>query len=447
VGDMADLFLCIEDVPMYSLMKIFYSSPVVSGQERSTRYQNFESPEFVKIPKELCEDRDIRKGYERILLKQMRDYRELLKPTKEMMKKYFELNSDNKQEKSVLMARSFDIARYLLPYGLHTSAAFLMSARSWSEAISYLCASDSVVDNEISDLLLELLSKTEDEIKDYIKEADGLIRHTDPNCCRKNSTRDVLDYLKRVVSSRQRKDIEEYEYDAFNVSYNTDCVEELFGHYEDLIHPLGSVQELTFSEKDQQAIGEILFENHDHYNQIGSIAQSGAIRISGFASLGTLKDLNRHRSLERYIPFLHDEIDMDMELNRRDNYFYLCNYLYIPEFSKLKKDYESRLKDTYKMIKEWRKLAKGVIAESVVDEYTKYLLPHAHATKYNFYGSIDDFQYVINLRVRNGGHIAYRKLVYEWLRKLSVRDPLWKPLLRKKIEPKADSRDQLLDRS
>ena len=282
---------------------------------------------------------------------------------------------------------------------------------------------------------------------EYIREADGLIRHTDPNCCRKNCTKDVVDYVKEMGISKQKRDIEDYEYEAFEVSYNTDCIEELIGHYEDMINPLGSTKELTFSEDDQQAIGEIIFEHHDHYNQMGSIGQSGAIKISGFATLGTLKDLNRHRSLERYIPFLHDEIDMDQELSRRSNYFYLCNYLEIPEFNKLRKEYESRLSETYKMIKEWRKKAKNVLDQTVVDEYTKYLLPHAHATKYNFYGSIDDFQYVINLRVRNGGHIAYRKLVYEWLRKLSVQDPFWKPLLRKKIEPKADSKGQLLDRS
>ena len=73
VGDMADLFVCIENIPMFTAMKIFYLNAVIAGQERSTRYQNFESPEFVKIPKEICSDTNIRKEYDKIMLKQMSD--------------------------------------------------------------------------------------------------------------------------------------------------------------------------------------------------------------------------------------------------------------------------------------------------------------------------------------------------------------------------------------
>jgi hypothetical protein len=83
----------------------------------------------------------------------------------------------------------------------------------------------------------------------------------------------------------------------------------------------------------------------------------------------------------------------------------------------------------------------------VCDEYTKYLLPHAHATKYIFYGSFDDLQYTIDLRVRNGGHIAYRTLVYEWLRKLYEKDSIWGGLLKRTITPKADDKGQFVDRS
>jgi len=225
-------------------------------------------------------------------------------------------------------------------------------------------------------------------------------------------------------------------------------MESLLSHYEYLVNPLGSKEELEFSEEDQEQLGEIIFEQHDHYNQLGNLGQSGAMKIEGFATLGTLKDLNRHRSMERYIPLLHDQIDMDRELDRRnDQCFYLCNYLDIGSLSKLKKQYIERLSETYRRIKDWRKIAKEHLSREVYEEYTKYLLPHAHSTKYVFYGSFDDLQYVINLRTRNGGHIAYRVLVYEWLRNLNYLDPIWRPLLKKIIEPKIDDKHQFVDRS
>jgi thymidylate synthase ThyX len=448
VGDMADLFVCLENIPMYTAMKIFHIAPVISGQERSTRYQNFQDPNFVKIPKEVCDNYEVSREYERIILKQMKDYRELLGPTRDALKKHFKINEESKQEMSALRARAFDVARYFLPYGLSTSVAYLTSARSWSDLISFMCASDTVVENELANMLLNLLGESKLDARGYIREADGLIRHTDANCCRKVSTGKVLEYLKKDVSKEQRTDIPENESYSVGVTYAPDCMESLISHYEYLINPLGSKKELEFSEEDQENLGEIIFEQHDHHNQLGNIGQSGAIKIEGFASLGTLKDLNRHRSMERFIPLLHDQIDMDRELDRRnDQCFYLCNYLDINSLSKLKKDYTERLSETYQRIKNWRKMAKKHLSREVCDEFTKYLLPHAHATKYVFYGSFDDLQYVIHLRTRNGGHIAYRVLTYEWLRNLNYLDPIWRPLLRKIIQPKIDDKHQFVDRS
>ena len=448
VGDMADLFVCIENIPMYVAMKLFYMTSVVSGQERSTRYQDFENPEFVKIPREICEDSEIRKGYERVILKQMSDYREMMRPTREALEKAFQINPESQQEVSALKSRTFDVARYLLPFGLNTSSAYLMSARNWSDIISYLCSSNSVVENEVYTLLLNLLGESKLDIKGYTREADGLIRHTDPNCSRQMSTKEILEYIEKDISRKQIKDLPGSECESVAVTYAPDCTETLVSHYELLLNPLGSQEEFEFSERDQEKIGDILFQRHNHHNMLGNIGQSGAIRISGFASLGTLKDLNRHRSLERFIPLFHEELDMDQELDREDDQcFFLCNYLDLPNLSTLRKEYVSRLESTYRLIREWRKNALKVLGRDVCDEYTKYLLPHAHSTKYVFYGSFDDLQYLINLRTRNGGHIAYRKLVYEWLRKLSVKDFIWKPLLRNIVEPKINDKHQFIDRS
>ncbi len=448
VGDMADLFLCIENIPMYTAMRIYYMCSVLSGQERSTRYQNFEKPEFIQIPKEVCANYEVRKEYERIILKEMQDYKEMMKPTREALEKVFKINRESPQEVSALKARSFDVCRYLIPLGLHTSSAYLMSARNWSELISLLCANDNVVENDVAELILNLLGDSKLEIKGYIKEADNLIRHTDANCCRKNSSKAILEYLRERISREQLKDIPESEIDKLEIGYGTDSTEALVSNYELLLNPLGSKEEFEFTDFDQESIGEIIFDNHDHHNLLGNVGQFGNIKITGFASIGTLKDLNRHRSLERFVPFFHDDMDLDQELSRSNfKCFFLCNYLEIKSLSKLKDEYEKRLVETYKRIREWRKKAKENMIKEACDEFTRYLLPHAHATRYVYYGSFDDLQYIINLRTRNGGHIAYRVLTYEWLRQLSLADPIWRPLLKKIVVPKIDDKHQFVDRS
>ena len=346
VGDMADLFVCMENIPMLGVMRFFYTNSVLAGQERSTRYQDFGNPQFVRIPEEVCKDRGIRKEYETLILKQMSEYRRLLPLTKKALKENFKTKSD---QESTLNARTFDTVRYLIPLGLHSSFAVNMSARSWSEEISFLNASDNVVDNELGNLLLQLLGQSDIDIKGYIREADGLIRHTDANCCRRNSNKEILEYIKHRLSKQRKYITPKCEDDTISISHNVGGIEDLITHYELLINPLGSKKEYEFDEKDERYIGEKIFEYHNHHNLMGNIGQSGSIRIEGMSSVGSLKDLNRHRSMERYIPFFHDEIDIDNELDRenKDCYF-LCNYLEIEKLQPLRKEYTKVLNDTYK---------------------------------------------------------------------------------------------------
>jgi len=326
--------------------------------------------------------------------------------------------------------------------------AAVMSARNWSELISYLNAGQCITDREIGNLLYNLLGDSDIQILGYIREADGLIRHTEANYSRKNSTKEIIEYLKRKVPLQREFIKNVSESDSCSISYNSNVVEDLFTHYELLINPLGSEDELEFDDEDSEYIGEILFKNHNQHSLIGNIGQSGSIKIEGMAALCTLKDLNRHRSFERFIPLLHDEVNIDNELNRESkDCFFLCNYLDIPQMSELRRKYEKCLTETYDMIKKWRKDSVEVMPDELSCEFTKYLLPHAHSTKYCFYASIDDLQYTINLRSARGGHIAYRMLVYKWLELLNSNDSIWYPLLDKIEKPDLSSRDQFIDRS
>ncbi len=108
--------------------------------------------------------------------------------------------------------------------------------------------------------------------------------------------------------------------------------------------------------------------------------------------------------------------------------------------------YKEYLENTYERIKKWRKRALKVMSQTVVDEYTKYLLPLAHATRYRFGADLDALQYIVDLRIRNGGHIAYRELTYAWMAKASLGDPLLEKFLRKSEKPDFKSKEQFSDR-
>lgn len=445
VGDMADLFLCIENVPMISAMRIFNINPVLAGQERSTRYQNFKDPKYVRIPKDLKVTKELREEYDAIIYKHLQDYADLLEPTSEALAELFKINKKSRTERKVLEARTFDVVRYFLPLGLQTSLGLVMSARSWADLIGFYRGSNQMIDSQLGELIYDVLVGTKELDKlGYIAEADGLIRHTESNKTRYDSTCEIIGKLKR---SKKRLKMPERVGEYLKISNNSDAVATLISNILLLDDPLYDPDN-EYSSVMRKNVGEIINKHHHHYRQIGCVGQSGAIQIDSFADQGILKDLNRHRSMERFVPFWNERLNLDKELDRDPSkMFFLCDYLYNKGMTSLRKEYAQRLTETYVRILKWHDNAKNEMSEENVREFTRYLLPHAHATRYRFYGSVDDLQYTINLRTRNGGHIAYRNHTYQWLKELSRMDPFWKPLLGKIPEVLSNSREQILDRS
>ena len=445
VGDMAQLFLCLENIPMIVAQRFFYLNPVHSGQERSTRYQDFSKPNFLKIPSNIETSAKLRNDYEKIFHKALTNYSELKNQTEIKFSKVFKENTIELSMRSALKARVFDTIRYFIPIGLLTSIGVVMSARAWAERISLYRASKFGIERELGELIYNLLNGTKElEEMGYIPEADTLIRHTEKDNSRNQSVMEILEILRKnlkITKSRQNNSIQ------FKITTEVNAVNEMLTNYILLLNPY---LEMNFSKKYSNTlikkISKILSQYHDHYHQIGNVAQSGSILIEGITNYGVLKDLLRHRSFEKFIPLLEENVDIETELNR-ENPYTLCEYLSQKEMKGLKLLFELRMNEHYKSINDWYRQAKKELPIEIANEYIKYLLPHGHITKYKFYASIDDLAYTIGLRTRNGGHIAYRKLTYDWLLQLSKQEPFWNRLKFKLPPVQVDSIQQFWDRS
>jgi hypothetical protein len=115
-----------------------------------------------------------------------------------------------------------------------------------------------------------------------------------------------------------------------------------------------------------------------------------------------------------YIPLFSDLIDIDKELDRPNN---RCFIFPRGIDSNTEAELSKRLKSTYKDIKEWREKSKGHMSEEVSKEYTRYLLPLTHMTRFNLYLSIND---IFSIRNQN---LEYKE---EWMKLFYQRDPLFK---------------------
>lgn len=437
VADMSHNFICMENLPMITIMRYFYLNAKQDGQERSTRFQDFSKPNFY-IPKSKGAQSD---DYCSILYKSIDAYNELKDETYETLKNVFQIESSDSAGMKALEARTFDTLRFFIPMGMRTSGCAVMSSRDWSRYIGILKGSTQIVENELGDLLFELLTGS-DELKKqgYIPESDVLIRHSEANNTSFETIEDLKLNLKvnSMINWESLKDSRNHK-GAFLVN-PTMALAEHVGLL--LSTKLVDDQKVLSHKSFFESASNRIFSKHNHHNQLGPIFQSGALAIKSITDIGSLKDFNRQRSLERFIPFCENNLEKNVLLS---NTYTLCEYLKQPGLRLLKAKYENALDDIYKNINLLNSRFSGYTLEEL-----RYLLPHAHQTPYRVYGSLDDLLYVECLRIRPGGHINYRVESWnwrDWMRTSEIfgLQELWNEIKISKPDPL--SRDEFINRS
>jgi len=440
VADMSHNFICIENIPMITMMRFFYLNPKQDGQERSTRFQDFSNPNFW-IPESQKDNEE----YKDLLMGSIDGYNHLKDETYAALQKKFNINLNDKDEEKALEARTFDTLRHFIPMGMRTAGCAIMSSRDWSRYISLLKGSNQEVERELGDLLFDLLIGTPElSEQGYIPESDVLIRHAEAN----NSAFQTIETLKKLFSTDCKIDWKTLERTEDVQGASTTEVGVAFADHlallsknrvimEDYVIQNRKKYEVFFSQASEE-----IFKTHYHYNQLGPFFQTGAIGIKGVLDIGAMKDFNRHRSLERFIPFCENNVEVGALL---ENGYGLCAYLYEPGLEELRLRYDTVLGCQYRMIKNFYNSNPALTTEEL-----RYLLPHAHLTPYRMYGSLDDMMYVEMLRIRPGGHINYRIEAWYWKQWMQNSQIIGLTQLWGAIplnEPNASSKEEFVNRS
>lgn len=419
VGDMANINVFIDKVPMFLAMKLFYLIPALSGQENSTRYIDFSNYSYLNPTGQLS-NKSVEE-YNLIMQGWMSLYDKAFVYYYDQLRDLYQPN--NKKEEQALTARSLDCARHFIPMGITTNLFIQASATQWSIVISKLRASAYYADRVLGECLYQLLSGNEELTSlGYVPEAPGLIRHADANYKVRDMYHALLTQLKEYKDLIVNKEVEP----------NTQLYKStVFSRLLNLYYDLYSNEYKT--EYDIPYIQTIL-DYCNRHTEMPALCDFGQYTISTFVDIGSLKDFNRHRSLERFIPYLEDE------------YRLKNTFKFIP--AQYKVDHSLLLKEANQLLLRISELSTKVAFDYKVDyldyEYTqltewiKYLLPHGTEMYAEFGISLKDISYVYDLRVRPGGHINYRLEVEKWSQLLNIYKPQ-KAVL--------DVREQFYDRS
>jgi hypothetical protein len=356
----------VENIPIYTFLKISYTYRRCFTQLANWKYINRDTAYFVRIPTEVCKNIDIRKEYENIQLKSIRNYREL----------YKKKGQNNK-----------DFSINLLPLGVQHRGVISSDLNTNISMTNDLLCSDLLVDNQLGDMFEKILKQS---------------ININPNCNQRVVIHKLLEYLKDIVSEKQ-----EFKFDAsnqFKFKYVSDIVEDVFTNFEMLINPLGSKDELEFDYDDQVNIGNILKNSN-----IGNFGASKGSYITGFLSLENIFKLLSN-NFQMFVPFFSDFLNIDKELDRKNSE---CFILSSDEYPEIKKD----IQEQYSAIKEWRKKSLEYMSDEISKEYTKYLLPFCHLTRFNLYLDVNDIFNIRNI------DFEYKE---DWMKLFFQKDPLFK---------------------
>lgn len=408
-ADMSQLTLCIENVPMWFDLYAFNINPVISGQVRSTRYQNFGSTENWHNSNSSAFNQ---------LMKMARTfYNEIRQPTEDYLANKYDIDFSNKSEVAALRARTLDCTRYVLPMGFNTSLAIQMSARGWGQFISNLTASHIPSFRQIGeDIKNFLLGKHTHP--NYVPESPELIRHIEARDSR-------IDYgISEMMTEANSIGLREQVEDVVLYKNEQSALLDSLGRNSNSINAL-------VAESDLGNIPELLIPDFiNRFKTWGTLAQFGAYNIGTLADIGVVKELNRHRSWKRYIPALHSSFNWNqfMELS-------VCPYIGSDS------DLYGRYVEFYRNYEGLRQTFFLPIEEKIMSTL------HAHKIYARLGFDLDSAIYTLQTRTRPGCHIACRVLTEQIGDSVADHNPLLTNLPDVMVDVDINSKSQFVDRS
>jgi thymidylate synthase ThyX len=466
VADMSQLFGYIENISQLNAMKFFYETSIGGGQERSTRYQDFSTSNYLELENYIHEKRGVITSQDEYL-ELNRRFKELQKYSLDyynkwveiLTKKYaeeYQVDLENKKEKSALVARVFDSSRYFLLNGISnkTSLGWITSAREWARIISTF-KSSNVLELQYLGEQLEILFAPETDFAkkiEYLPEAPDLIRYTSADETTVTNLLELKNFLNRLSFEKFAKfndtfDFKKNDVEAIDLTFTSGT--KSIAQYINTLYPnmneiwlLNWLNDLEETYKIE--LGKIVFKNFNHHKQLGNQGRVNSNTFLLTCSFAEARDLNRHRAWGRFSSFL------SCQQKYKDLIYEGYTLpLYLSQNNNLKdekKEFEFDLQGYY------RKLLHFIDLADQADWFPKYLylemLPFAHILKLWMHASPKEISYMTKLRVRPGGHINYRFLAWKIAKLAGNSEPFLNHLGDTIGQaPDPSSREEFLDRS
>jgi thymidylate synthase ThyX len=392
IADLGHVVLCFEGVSELAATEI-EDEQLWDGQARSSRYQDFSKSGFA-TPAELDAEgtaiyaaaaERLLAGYHEIHAR-MVDYLGEQLPRPETMK------PDMYQRN--IAARAFDIARYVLFFGIPTGVGQVTSIRTLERQIRRLKASEYMELREIGEEMAAACAAPPacawDESSGSEPLAPTLARHVDPDERSAQSRRDLAQWARENLSFSDAAE----SYGSVEVLRPTETHADIAATllYPVTDRPFRELYEMTsgWSAARRNEVIEIALRSRGNGRKLDEMPREfrgGLYAFDMVMDIGAYRDMHRHRRCQQYRQPYSGRLGYDTPEALID--------------AGMQESYGALMAGTFAAI---GRLAGGA---------SHYLMPFGARSRFLFKMDFAEAEYISRLRSGVKGHFSYRKVAWE----------------------------------
>jgi thymidylate synthase ThyX len=430
IADLAHTAFAIERLSILAAT-IAVDEPRWDGQERSTRYQDFQKSSYF-VP-EFADDQGARKVYRDTLDHIFDEYRffseEMFGYLRERTPKPDEMKQDAYER--TLRARAFDLSRYLLPLATNTSLGQIVSARTLETQVSRLLSHTHAEVRRLGELLrraaqepaynvshakarelLEIVSDNASDISERLSDfllrdvrvAPTLLKYAEANPYEIETRRELLSAVAEILGSvavDQAPMVDLLDADPLEI----DLAATLLYQYSQ--HPYRQIRNVVsgMTAQQRQEIVDLGMRHRGRHDEVSRAFCSGQqFRFDILMDIGGFRDMHRHR---RCVQIMQD---------------YMTAHGYeMPEEiadAGIAPRYEAVMERARSAVSQ---LASGNAPEA--QENSQYVIPLAFRKRTLFKMDFAEALYISELRTGAAGHFSYRNVAFAMYEAVAKRYP------------------------
>ena len=389
IADLGHVVLCFEGVSELAATEI-EDEQLWDGQARSSRYQDFSKSGFVTPPG--FSDHEAA-AYGAAAGKLLDAYHEIHARAKEYLCGKLSRPEDMKPEAydRNITARAFDVARYVLFFGIPTGVGQVTSIRTLERQIRRLKASEYAEVRELADEIAGACSAPPacpwDPASATEPVAPTLARHVDPDDHAAQSRTDLKIWVKQNLPSWSGT----ARLESVDLTRPTDTPAEIAATllYPATDWPFRELYELTrsWSASRRNEVIDVALRSRTRRDELLRGFRGGLYAFDIVMDIGAYRDMHRHRRCQQYRQDYSGQLGYDT-----------------PEAmveSGLGSLYGAVMKETFAAMK------------ALPAPASHYLLPFGARSRFLFKMDFAEAEYIARLRSGVKGHFSYRKVAWD----------------------------------